>query len=636
MSFFSSYPRFVASAGARSRCALRPTVLACLATWAAPAVLAQPSAVVVAQNARAPSLSETVITATRSEQPLSDLVADVSILDRQAIENSGASGLAALLARLPGIEISRNGGQAGVTSVFLRGSESRFTAVYLDGVRIDSQATGGVQWEQIPLSQVERIEVLRGPAAAVYGSDAVGGVVQLFTRKGEGASAPYVGVGLGSRGTRKLEAGVSGALGAEGALDYAVGLARETSDGFDAKVSGVHDPDRDDYQRTSGHARLGLRINAMHRLDGTLVASRLESGYDNFSYVPTRPVDDRNTSRLRTAGLSWTARWTPAYTTRVALTDADSRYETSPSPYLTRTQLRGYLWDNEWRLGAHRWNLALERREDHLRNAPIDQGRSQDALALGYGLRSGRHTVQLNLRHDSDSEFGGKSTGSAAYGYDLAAGWRMTASVGTAFRAPTLYQRFSEYGVATLQPESSRNAELGVRWAQDNSSFSAVAYRNRLTQLISFAGAGACASPFGCYANTARAQYEGVTLAASYRWAGVQWHGSLDFQNPRDLDTGRQLARRAKRHAKLGAESQWAGWQLGSEVVASGSRFDNASGTAVLGGYTVVNVYASTRVAQDFTLLARLDNVTDKAYELARTYATPGRSVYVGLQWSPR
>jgi vitamin B12 transporter len=614
---------------------LRPCVLAVLSLMSAQAAQAQALAapVLLAQNARMPSLHETVVTATRTEQPLADLVADVSIVDRETIESSGATGLADVLARLPGIEISRNGGLGNASSVFLRGAESRFTAVYIDGVRIDSQSTGGAQWEQIPLSQIDRIEVLRGPAAAVYGSDAIGGVIQLFTRRGEGPARPYVGVGIGSQGTRKVEAGVSGS---DGAFDYSLGIAREISDGFDAKVSGSHNPDRDGYQSTSGNARLGFKINARHRLDATLLASRMNAGYDNSSYKAANPVDDRSLNRLRTAGLTWAAQWSDAYSTRVSVTDSASRYETTPSPYLTETKLRGYLWQNDYRWGAHRFSAALERREDDLQNAPIQRGRSQDALALGYGINAGRHTLQLNVRHDSDSEFGGKDTGSASYGYAFAPHWRATASVGTAFRAPTLYQRFSEYGVATLQPESSRNAELGLRYAQDRSSFSVVAYRNRVSNLISFVGAGTCASAFGCYANTARAQYEGVTLAGSYHLSGVQLHGSLDLQNPRNLDTGKQLARRAKRHATLGADTRIADWTVGAEVQASGRRFDTVANTHVLGGYALFNLHASTRIARDYTLLARIDNLTDKDYQLARTYATPGRTLYVGLKWAPQ
>jgi len=346
----------------------------------------------LAQNLRAPSLQEVVVTATRTPQPLSDLVADLSIVDRETIENSGATSVADVLARLPGVEIARNGGPGNATSVFLRGAETRFTAVYIDGVRVDSQSTGGALWEQIPLAQIERIEVLRGPAAAVYGSDAIGGVIQLFTRKGEGPPAPYVSVGVGNRGTRRLEAGVSGSTGVDNAFDYALSLAHERSDGWDIRAGVPHNPDRDGYRNTSGHARLGFKIDARHRLDATLLASQLNSGYDAYLSgmpKPSTPLDDdRNKERLRTAGLTWTADWTDAYTMRLSATDTFSRYETSPSPYLTETRLRNYLWQNDYRLGVHRFSAALERREDELTNPALDAwstavrgSRAQNALA---------------------------------------------------------------------------------------------------------------------------------------------------------------------------------------------------------------------------------------------------------------
>lgn len=623
---------------------LSPAVFAGLSLSVTPSAHAQLGAAVqVAQNLRSPQLSETVVTATRTEQPLADLVSDVSIVDRQTIEASGATGVADVLARLPGIEISRNGGPGNASSVFLRGAESRFTAVYIDGVRIDSQSTGGAQWEQIPLSQIDRIEVLRGPAAAVYGSDAIGGVIQLFTRKGEGPAAPYVGVGVGNQGTRKVEAGVSGATGPDGALDYSLGVDHVRSSGFDSKSSGVHNPDDDGYRSTSASARLGYRVDARHQIGASALLSRMNSGYDAYTYKPSAPVDDRNEHRLSTLGAHWAAQWSDIYSSRVSVSESVSRYETTPSTYLSETQLRGFLWQNDWHLGAHRFSAALERREDSLENAALaasggssSRSRSQNALALGYGYTAGSHSVQANLRQDDDSEFGGKGTGSLSYGYGFAPGWRATGSVGTAFRAPTLYQRFSEYGVASLQPETSRNVEVGIRYAQASSSFSAVAYRNRLSNLITFGSAGPCASAYGCYSNTARAQYEGITFAGSYRVSGVQLHGSLDFQNPVNLDTGKLIPRRAKRHGALGADTLLAGWTLGAEMQTSGQRFDNASNTSVMGGYTLFNLYASTRIARDYTLLARIDNAGDKNYETARTYATGGRQLYVGLKWAPQ
>lgn len=593
-----------------------------------------------------PSLGETVVTATRVEQPISDLVADVSVIDRATIERSGASGVADLLARLPGVEISRNGGVGNTTSLFIRGAETRFTAVYLDGVRIDSQSTGGAPWESIPLAQIERIEVLRGPAAAVYGSDAIGGVVQLFTKKGEGKPTPFVSWGVGSRRTQNTQLGVSGSAGP---FDYSIGASYEQSAGFDVRTPNVkHNPDRDYYKTSAGNVRLGWQIGEKHRLDLTALESEMDSGYDGFTYNPRRPVDDRNKYHLRTAGLTWTAQWTPEYKTKLSVTDSNQRYETSvkPSPpdYITQTRLRGYLFQNEYRLGSHLFTAALERREDKLFNPALDEysttifrKRSQDALALGYGFVQGPHSLQVNLRHDEDSEFGGKNTGSVAYGYEFVKNWRVTASAGTAFRAPTLYQRFSEYGDANLRPETSRNAEVGLRYGDGTTSASLVAYRNRVRNLITFDySSTACESLFGCYANVNRAKYEGVTLAASHRFGDLTLRGSLDYQNPRDVETNHMLPLRAQVHGTVGADWRVGTWTLGAELQASGRRWADAANTQRLGGYGIVNLSASGEVARDLTLVARVDNVADKNYQLVKDYATAGRTVYVGLKWQPR
>jgi len=593
-----------------------------------------------------PSLGETVVTATRVEQPISDLVADVSVIDRATIERSGASGVADLLARLPGVELSRNGGVGNTTSLFIRGAETRFTAVYLDGVRIDSQSTGGAPWESIPLAQIERIEVLRGPAAAVYGSDAIGGVVQLFTKKGEGQPTPFVSWGVGSRRTQNTQLGISGSAGA---FDYSVGASYEQSAGFDVRTPNVrHNPDKDYYKTSAGNVRLGWQIGEKHRLDLTALESEMDSGYDGFTYNPLRPVDDRNKYHLRTAGLTWTAQWTPEYKTKLSVTDSNQRYETSvkPSPpdYITQTRLRGYLFQNEYRLGANLFTAALERREDKLFNPALDEysttlfrKRSQDALALGYGFVQGPHSLQVNLRHDQDSEFGGKNTGSLAYGYEFVKNWRVTASAGTAFRAPTLYQRFSEYGDAALRPETSRNAEVGLRYGDGTTSASVVAYRNRVRNLITFDySSTACESFFGCYANVNRAKYEGVTLAASHRFGDLTLRGSLDYQNPRDVETNHMLPLRAQVHGTVGADWRVGGWTLGAELQASGRRWADAANTQRLGGYGIVNLSASGEIARDLTLVARVDNVADKNYQLVKDYATAGRTAYVGLKWSPR
>ena len=589
------------------------------------------------QTKNTPQLQDTVVTATRSEQRLADVIADISIIDRETLERAGPGGLADVLSRQPGIEMARNGGPGTTSSVFVRGAESRFTAVFIDGVRIDSQSTGGAAWETIPLGQIDRVEILRGPAAAIYGSDAMGGVIQIFTRKGEGAFSPVIGVGAGSYGTRKLDASFSGS---QGAVDYSLGIADEKSTGFNARTVAAANPDLDGYRSKSVSGRVGFQLNKAHRIDATALANDLNSQYDS-----SKTLDDRSLNKLQSLGLQWSAKWSDAYSTRLSVNESKSRYETTPSPYLTLTKLRGTLFQNDYRIGAHLLSATFEQRVDRLENAPIAKSRSQNGVALGYGFNQAAHTLQLNVRHDQDSEFGGKGTGSAAYAYALTPQWRATVSAATAFRAPTLFQRFSQYGVATLKPESSRNVEAGVRYVEGSSSFSAVAYRNTVDNLITFVSApGPCVAGTGafpgCYSNTAHARYAGVTLAGSYRIASdigpVDVRGSLDLQNPRDLDTGKLLARRSRQHAFVGADWRFGTWLYGAELQLQGQRYSNAGETLSLPGYSLLNLNASTRLSKDWTLLARLDNVTGKVYETVSTYATSGRSLYVAAKWAPQ
>lgn len=580
------------------------------------------------------ALAETVVTATRTEQPLQDLVADVTVVDRDEIERSGATSLTDVLVRMPGIEMARNGGPGTSTSLYLRGAETRFTAVYIDGVRVDSQSTGGAPWEAIPLAQIDRVEILRGPAGAVYGSDALGGVIQIFTRKGQGGFAPYAGVGLGTYGTRKWETGFSGA---GESFDYSLGVAREASSGFNTRPVTGYNPDDDGYAVESLSGRLGWQLSRAHRLEATVLASSMDAQYDASNRSPASTKDDHALNLLQTKGLSWRGQWSDSYSTLLSATESRVQYETKPSAYLTMTRLNGYLFQNELRLGAHQLTAALERKVDHLENSPINRDRSQDAVALGYGWRERQHSLQVNWRHDQDSEFGGQDSGSAAYGFALTPLWRATASAGTAFRAPTLYQRFSSYGVSTLQPESSTNQELGLRYAQGSSQFGIVVYRSQVSNLITYSttATGCVNSPNGCYGNTAQAEYTGLTVSGQYRYADVNLKASLDLQNPRDTQTDKLLARRASHHANLSADTRLGRWLVGGGVQLSGARYDTADNTTVLPGYAVANLYASTKIDKDWSVLARIDNLTDSAYQLASGYATSGRSLYVALKWAP-
>lgn len=576
-------------------------------------------------------LEPMVVTATRTPTHLSQVLADVTIITREEVERQGAGDLGQLLSRQPGIEIDRTGGPGSTTGVFIRGGESRFTAVLIDGVRVDSQSTGGAPWGAIPLSVIDRIEIVRGPLSALYGSDAVSGVVQIFTRKGSGKPVLTLGAGVGSFETTKTQASM---VGAEGAVDYAWSLASERSRGFNAvalKDHYAHVADDDGYRSLSGNVRFGWQVNPGHRLEATAVSHRLRSHYDEG--VPD--VDDVSTSTIQTLGLSWAAQWTEHWRSRVQVAQAKERYAVTPATYDTGTRVRTMSWQNDWQQGPHGVHVTAERREDMMDNvglysAYFDGRRAQNGWALGYDWRGDALSVQANVRSDDDTEFGDHQTGSVAGRWQWSPAWQVSASLGSAFRAPTLYQRFSQYGEALLTPEQSLNRELSLRYKAGAVSFSATAFLNKIDDLIAF--------KLVKYGNVNRARLQGLSLAGEVPLtAGWRASGSLDLQSARNLVTGEWLIRRAREHLSLQVEGPGMGWDLGAQMSASGSRHDIQFDASYnehpvkLSPYVVFNVFAQRAITPDLKLLLKLDNVFDRDHETAHGYRFNPRSAFVGL-----
>lgn len=585
-----------------------------------------------AVSALAADMDEVVVSATRYEQKIGEVLADVTVIDRETIERSGAASIEDVLAKVPSIQITRTGGAGSTTELFLRGANKQHTAVYIDGIRIDAQnGSGGAQWESIVIDSIERIEIMRGAAGAIYGSDAMAGAIQIFTQRGEGNFRPYLSTGVGTHNTKKSTGGFSGS---HGIWDYALGLSYAESNGFDSQPAGVNN-DKDGYLRKSANARLGLQLNEAQRLDVTAMTSDSKAGYDNRA-----ENEDWAIRNLDAYGLQWESQWSEKFKTHVAVSESRTVYETiAKSPFLAKTELRNYLVNNELRTDVGVFTLTAERREDRLHNSGLESGqrsRQQNAVGLGYGGSWHAHSVQMNLRHDSDSDFGGKTTATVAYGWAFAKNWKATASAGTGFRVPTLIQRFGANGDVSLKPEESLNTEVGVRWSEGGRALSVTAYRNKVDNLVAFkSGQGSCKAT-GCYLNVDEAQLEGINFAGNWRTGSVNWHASVDFQNPRNTQTGHLLQRRSQRYATLGADTNLAGWNLGAEVQAASRRFDKEGGEKNLAGYALWNLSASRELGKDLVLTARFDNVLDRDYVLANGYATAGRTVWVGLKWTPQ
>ncbi len=607
---------------------LGASALAVLAAFSSSSVLAQGQTEVV--------LQEVVVIASRVPQPVTDVVADVSIVSRDQIERSGASNVAQLLVMLPGLQVISHGDTG---RIYIRGADARMTALYVDGVRVDSQdglmLGGGVPWGLVPVAQIDRIEVLRGAASAVYGSDAMGGVIQIFTRRGESGFAPFVHLGVGSFNQKKLEAGFSGA---QSGWDYALSVGREDNDGFDTRPDLAHTPDREASASRSGSLRLGYQLSRAHHMELTALDSQLDS-----HYVPWNGGADINVkSNLTTAAVNWSAQWTDAYSTRFSLSQSRiAKSDNAPNDF--KTDLQTALFENNLRLGAGTLTAVLEQRQDDFEAQatawdPAFKGsRTQNALALGYGANYGQHAVQVNVRQDNDSLFTSKQTGALAYAYTFAPNWRANASTGTAFRVPTLEQIYGPYGDAKLAPESNRNHELGVSYASPERSFKAVVYRNDISNMISSSQTlSTCSAGFFCYYNVGQARIRGMTLSGVQKVGAYEMRASLDALDPVNSVTGTTLSLRARKTLTLAVDRRAAAWRLGGELQAVGERFDNAANTIVLPGYALLNLNASTQLAKDWQLVMRLDNAADVQYQQVGQIATPGRTFYAGLQWQLR
>ncbi|MEG1329221.1 MAG: TonB-dependent receptor, partial [Janthinobacterium sp.] len=304
------------------------------------------------------------------------------------------------------------------------------------------------------------------------------------------------------------------------------------------------------------------------------------------------------------------------------------------------TKQSTFDWQNDIAIGADTLQLlASYRKEEVVSSAKpiLNRARDTKSLAASYTMKRDQHLLNASLRRDKMSETGSTTTGSLGYGYQINNTLRATASYGTSFRQPTYNELYYPgYGIASNRPEKGRNAEVGLRYDDGKTQLSAVYYHNRVTDLLIYADTcpvEVATHPFGCAYNVNKALLEGITLTGRRKFGDFGLSGNIDLQDPRDQTLDKSLVRRAKRHANFAADYSIGQLNTGAEWQLSGKRFENAANTTSLGGYGLVNLFATYQVAQDWSVLARWNNITDKKYELARNYNTAGSNFFVGLRY---
>jgi vitamin B12 transporter len=574
-------------------------------------------------------MDEIVVTASRTPMAMTDLVSDVTIIRGEEIREAGATSLTAVLQSQSGIEIAAQGGLGSQSSLFIRGANANHTLVLLDGMRINSATVGLTALEHIPLSQIERIEILRGPASSLYGADAIGGVVQIFTRGGTEGSGPRLEAGVGSFDTYSLSGGYAHA---DKANQFSLSVGKTASDGFDATKTGTwgHNPDDDGYRNNNASLRFEHAFNADHSLglNSFIVDTRTE--------FDSRPNDrDVQKQQLSSLALSSHNRVLPIWESTLQLGESRDKLHDLSSDTRFETRQRQFTWQNDLTLPLGNLLLVLERTEQDVESTTdfTVTERDIDAALIGYQLSLGKHNWQINLRHDNDSQFGGHTTGSAAYGYRLNQDWRLTLSGGTAFKAPTfndLYWPVDPYyqGNPNLRPEEARNWEIGMNWQRGQHSLSVRYFHNSIEDLIAYV--------YPNMENVNEALIEGVTMRADTTAGKWGISASLDLQSPEDANTGNLLPRRAREHGSLKINRKMGAWDARAELIASGSRYDDLANTRKLDAYVLFNLGVDYRLNKDTLISARLNNVFDEQYELAGGYNTSDRNFFIGLNYQPR
>jgi vitamin B12 transporter len=579
------------------------------------------------------ALSPVVVTATRTPVPSDQLAAQVVVIERETIEHAQGQTLAALLQQAAGVQISSSGGLGKQSSVFLRGTESRHVLLLIDGVRYGSATLGTPNWDNLPLAAIERIEVLKGPAAALYGSDAVGGVVQIFTRRGQDGFHPHAGVTLGAHGHRAANAGVAGG---QGRLQYQFGVSTLREDGFSAtnpaEPWGNFHPDADGFAQDALNASLRFEPATGWLLSAHGLVASADNQYDDG----LTPPDARGQTTTRVLGLGLERNWNGGARTSLRLQRADdwTRHQNSLGRTHFDTERRQWNLQHDQSSPLGTVTLGWEHSREQVSSSTVFAVSARDIDGVFVGLQgsAGRHAWQASARRDRNSQFGSASTGFGAYAFEFAPGWRVRAAHGTSFKAPSFNQLYwPQWGNPTTQPERGRSSEVGLSYAFGTQSLQLTRFEQRIRGFIT-------AAP--TVTNVPRVQIDGWNLAWQGSAGDWRWRTDLELLDARNqtpgAQFGRKLARRADQQLAISLERAWGdAWWLGAHALLQSERFDDAANTRRLAGYGKLDLSVEHQLAPDWRLQLRLNNVGDKRYETARGFNQSGRALFATLNWQP-
>jgi vitamin B12 transporter len=613
-----------------------------------------------------------VVTATRMPTRYNLLIPDVSVVDQEEIRDYGSQApISDILANEPGITVRTSGGLGSTTSVQMRGANTNQTILLVDGLRLNSASTGAAPWAYLPMPQFSRMEIVRGPTSSSYGSDAIGGVIQLFTRRGEGDAKFYADAEYGTYTTSSETLGVEGSAGG---LSYSVYGANTHSVSIPTYTKSMPNATPGSYTNTSASANLIYTISPGQEIGiKGLYGSGKNGQWNNGSYYDTTSWTLVEDYGMATQGESMNLMsvhsknrigddWVSLV--RIGSTqDNSNTIYSGPQGWMNgRTQSffnttqKQAQWQNDFNLPIGKGMLAYEYLNQFALTSESAAGYSRNTSTFqgGWNADVGNHLVQANVRNDANSQYGNATTGSVGYGYFVLPGLRLTGTWGTGYQAPTFNDLYypsqgdgyswSVNGNPNLQPTRSQNTEGGIRFDDGKNRFGVVYYYNNVTNLVQWRNSMNGSISVYAPENYGRSVLQGVTTTYGTNVAGINVFGSVDYQDSQDMQTGLVLPYHPFAFGSASVEKDAGRWKLGLQSQFQGNQQSNpsSSNNQNLGGYTVFNMYGNVAIRKDVSAYFRLNNLLDKQYVTnydsvnQAFYRTPGSQIYVGLRLDTR
>ena len=606
--------------------------------------------------------SDVFVTATRTPISKNNVIADVTTISSEDIERAGSSSLPELLQRQPGIEISNLGGPGKVSTIGIRGTSSTHSIVLVDGIRLSAATTGFSAIEHIPLSQIEKIEIVRGPASSLYGQDAIGGVIQIFTKKGIDGFKPYVDIGYGSYNTSNFKSGVRAG---NNQTTYAINFAAMNSDGFSAFVpnpanaANSKNLDKDGYKNYSLSSSLSHKINQDYEIDLQYFLSKGKNQFDNrfANFSPSFHGNYRNEIKLETYAMNIKGQINKAWQSSIKLSQSTDKYldlqklnnftfeDDANLKDLYKTTQDQLSWQNNVALPRGSITLLYDFLKQRIKTTDVYEKtqRTNHGVMVGYSLIEDKHNFQSNFRKDFNSVYEDAVTGNIGYAYSIDPNWTIASSYGTAFVSPSfnfLYSLADSFalGNPNLKPEKSKNIEGSIRYKDDSGSMSLTMFQNKIDDFIIYTAPAEAGSRTSTQ-NLNKAEIQGLTISGDQFFGHFQIKGSATGQSAKNEDTDKYLPRRASLIGNINLNYYIGNWNIGVEETFSGKRFDDKENIVNLSGYALTNIVTDYKINDKLKLNLRLNNVFDKDYSLAAEgrsgfkYQTPGRSLFANLRY---